>query len=130
MEAIATKKLTITRETKKKELVNKKGEPYVLHEVMVNGPKGEFQAIMFCPPSYELPIGIEKQYSIAKGNNPGSYVIKEDKPAFAGKGYQRNPNIDIWRMALDAACVISTSKDVPSVMTVAKELVKQIKKEL
>lgn len=133
MDTIATKKLTLLKEVKKKNLTNAKGEPYVLHEVTAkSAEKGkEFHAIMFLAPNQELEFGVEKQYSIGKGNQPGAFVLREVKPAATGKGYPvRNVNLDVWKIALDTACSIATARDVQSILAIAGQIAKHIKKEL
>ena len=133
METIATKKLTLLKEVKKKTLTNSKGEPYVLHEVVArSAEKGkEFAAIMFLGPEQELEFGVEKQYSIGKANQPGSYLLREVKPSVTAKGYPvRNVTLDVWKIALDTACSIATSRDVPSILAIAGQIAKHIRKEL
>lgn len=133
MDTIATKKLTLVKEVKKKNLTNSKGEPYVLHEVTAKSvEKGkEFSAIMFLGPEQELEFGVEKQFSIAKGNQPGAFVLREVKPSATGKGYPvRNVNLDIWKMSLETACSIATARDVQSILAIAGQIAKHIKKEL
>ena len=127
-----TAPLTILKEHGVKELKNSKGEPYKMHTVDVkSSTKGiTFKAVLFTPPNEMLELNKEKTFLIERSKfNSDEYVIKEKKDK-TNKGFQRNPDLDIWAIALQSATTISIHKDVPSIMAVAKELVKQLKKEL
>ncbi len=134
---MATAALTVLKENKKKELKNAKGEAYVMHNVEVkSSTKGRtFSAVMFTPPGQELETGKEKTYEIEQSKfNKDEFVIKEVKAAKApysgAKGFVRNTDVDVWRMALDAAVVVAAGQDVAAMLAVADKIAAHVKSRI
>lgn len=80
-----TASLTIVREASKKKLKRADGHQYELHNVVVKGPKGEFEAVVFTDEGAEVDLGKEKKYQIKKGKR-GEWIISEAREKKLGAG--------------------------------------------
>lgn len=125
-----TAKLTILSETSRKQLTNAKGEAYDMLHLRARSQKGEFDSVMFVPLGGAAKIGEESEYEITTSKY-GDYVIR-DIAKKKSTGYSRtsvNMELEIWKMAMSAAVALAP-RTVPDLMTYAKEVAKQLKKEL
>lgn len=125
-----TRKLTILSETSRKQLTNAKGEPYHMLHLRARSQKGEFDSVMFVPLGGAPKIGEESEYEITTSKY-GDYVIR-DVAKKKSTGYSRtfiNMELEIWKMAMSAAIALAP-RTVPDLMNYAKEVAKQLKKEL
>ena len=128
-----TAPLTIISETEALELLNKSGEPYVLHKLKVkSSTKGrEFSAIMFGKPNQKLELGKEKTYIITEGIH-GDWVIRElrDTNKYGSRKINLDKELEIWRISMQTAAAIATNKTVPDIMMLAQKFVTELKSKM
>lgn len=133
METTSTAVLTLLEELETKELTNKKGEPYKLHRIKAKSTtKGkEFEVVMFLPPNEAVELLKERPFQLTKSQY-GGWIAKEVKPVnnTGNRFPARNVTLDVWKIALETACSISLQRDAPSIIAVASEIAKHLKKQL